>query len=214
MTDTLWFQITSARGPVECQHAVARLLPILSAEAQAAGLHVELIEAQDGEQADTLRSAMLSCSGSSEALGTFTTRWLGSVLWVSKSPFRPHHRRQNWFVGVECFAVPKQPAWHERDLEFSTLRSSGPGGQHVNKTESAVRLLHRPSGLSVVAREERSQAQNKRLALARLAALFLEQGEQNRKSAERQRWDQHNALERGNPVRTFSGPDFRERRDR
>lgn len=212
MTETLWLQITSARGPAECQHVVARLLPILQAEAQAAGLSVELIAAQDGDEGGTLRSAMLAVGGSPEALAGLKTRWVGSVLWVGKSPYRPHHRRQNWFVGVECFGVPSQPGWHERDLEFSTLRASGPGGQHVNKTESAVRVLHRPSGLSVVAREERSQAQNKRLALARLAALFAEQGNQQAAQAERERWDQHNTLSRGNPIRTFTGPDFRERR--
>jgi peptide chain release factor len=214
MADTFWFQITSARGPVECQHVVARLLPILTAEAQAAGLAVELIEAQDGQESGTLRSAMLSLTGASEGLAALSERWIGSVLWTCKSPFRPHHRRQNWFVGVERFAVPQQPVWHERDLEFSTLRASGPGGQHVNKTESAVRVLHRPTGLSVVGREERSQAQNKRLALARLAALLAEQGAQQREDADKQRWEKHNSLERGNPVRTFTGPEFRERRER
>ncbi len=212
MNDTLWFQITSARGPLECQHAVARLLPILVAEAQAVGLSVELIASEAGERDDGLRSAMLSLGGASEALSAFAQRWVGSVLWVCKSPYRPHHRRQNWFIGIESYTVPTQPSWQERDLEFSTLRASGPGGQHVNKTESAVRVLHRPSGLSVVAREERSQAQNKRLALARLAALFVEQAGRSQAAAAQQRWDQHNSLQRGNPVRSFAGPDFRERR--
>ena len=73
--------------------------------------------------------------------------------------------------------VPSQPGWHERDLEFSTLRASGPGATRQQDGVGGC-VLHRPSGLSVVAREERSQAQNKRLALARLAALFAEQGNQ------------------------------------
>ena len=208
----LWLQITSGRGPAECQYVVARLLPLLEAEARAAGLTCELLEAIDGEQSKTLRSAMLSVGGEESTLAAFAARWVGSILWVGKSPFRPHHKRQNWFVGVEHFAIPSQPAWHERDLEWSTLRASGPGGQHVNKTESAVRVVHRPSGLSVVAREERSQQQNKRLALARLAALFEQQEKQSLASADRERWDQHNSLERGNALRTFSGPEFREKR--
>jgi peptide chain release factor len=208
----LWLQITSGRGPAECQYVVAQLAPIAEQEAKALGLGCEPIDAVSGDESKTLRSVLLSLSGEESALSAFAARWVGSILWVGKSPFRPHHKRQNWFVGVERFEVPTAPAWHERDLEFSTLRASGPGGQHVNKTESAVRLVHRPSGLSVVAREERSQQQNKRLALARLAALFEQQGKDQHASAEKQRWDQHNSLERGNPIRTFAGPDFRERR--
>ena len=208
-----WLQITSGRGPVECQHVVARLLPILEAEAQANGIACDLIDAAEGDERKTLRSAMLSLVAEDRGLAAFAARWVGSILWIGKSPFRPHHKRQNWFVGVERFEVPQQPAWHERDLEFSTLRASGPGGQHVNKTESAVRVVHRPSGLSVVAREERSQQQNKRLALARLAALFDQQEQESQASADKQRWDQHNSLQRGNALRTFVGPDFREKRD-
>lgn len=208
----LWLQITSGRGPAECQFVVAQLLPIVEREARAEGIACELIETILGDEAKTLRSALLSLQGEAAALSAFSARWVGSILWIGKSPVRPHHRRQNWFVGVERWEVPEQPSWHERDLEFSTLRASGPGGQHVNKTESAVRLVHRPTGLAVVAREERSQQQNKRLALARLAALFEQQSKDSQASAERQRWDQHNSLERGNALRTFVGPDFREKR--
>lgn len=205
----LWLQLTAGRGPAECQWVVAQLLRVLSKEAQAAGLAVELLEAVPGEEAGTLRSALLSLGGADEALATLAASWVGSVQWVGKSPFRPHHKRQNWFVGVERFDVPLKPEWSERELEFETLRASGPGGQHVNKTESAVRVTHRPTGLSVVGREERSQQQNKRLALARLAAMFAQRGERAQADAVQQRWDQHNSLERGNPIRTFAGPDFR-----
>lgn len=205
----LWLQLTAGRGPAECQWVVAQLLRALTREAEAAGVAVELLEAVAGEQAGTLRSALLSVSGADGALLELVGQWVGSVQWVGRSPFRPHHKRQNWFVGVERFDVPQTPAWSERDLEFATLRASGPGGQHVNKTESAVRVTHRPTGLSVVGREERSQQQNKRLALARLAVMFAEQGQAAQASAEQQRWDQHNSLERGNPIRTYMGPEFR-----
>lgn len=204
---SVWLQITSGRGPAECQWVVARLVPVLVAEAEAAGMQAELLEAVDGDEAGTLRSALLSLAGDgAEALAA---AWLGSVKWSGPSPFRPHHKRQNWFVGVERFAVPEQPVWSERDLEWSTMRASGPGGQHVNKTESAVRVLHRPTGISVVAREERSQQRNKQLALARLAAQLAEREEQAAASADKARWTQHNSLERGNPIRSYTGADFR-----
>jgi peptide chain release factor len=97
------------------------------------------------------------------------------------------------------------PTWNERELSIETLRASGPGGQHVNRTESAVRVTHRPTGLSVLAQEERSQHLNRRLALARLAALLAERAEQQSRAAEDQRWRQHTQLERGNAVRIYRG---------
>lgn len=206
---SVWLQITAGRGPAECQWVVARVLHILCAEAAAAGLAAELTAAIPGERPETLFSVLVSLVG--PAAESLAASWVGGVQWIGKSPFRPHHKRQNWFVGVACFRLPERPQWSERDLEFSTLRASGPGGQHVNKTESAVRVVHRPTGLSVVAREERSQQQNKRLALARLAALLLARDQRDAADAERRRWHLHNALERGNPSRIYAGPEFQRR---
>lgn len=206
---SMWLQITAGRGPAECQWVAARLLPALCAEAAAAGLSAELAAATPGERPETLSSALLSLTG--PGAESFAASWVGSIKWIGKSPFRPHHRRQNWFVGVDSFRVPDRPQWSERDLDFSTLRASGPGGQHVNKTESAVRVMHRPTRISVVAREERSQQQNKKLALARLAALLEARGQQAAADDERRRWDQHNALQRGNPTRVYAGPEFQRR---
>lgn len=205
----LWLQITSGRGPAECQWAVAQALRVLCAEAEAAGLAAELLEAIPGDEDGTLRSALVAVSGA--GADGFAATWTGSVQWIGKSPFRPHHRRQNWFIGVESFTVPEKPRWSERDLEFSTMRASGPGGQHVNKTESAVRVVHKPTGTSVVAREERSQQQNKKLALARLFAALAGAEDQARSDAAAQRWEQHNQLERGNPIRVHTGPKFERR---
>ena len=89
-----------------------------------------------------------------------------------------------------------------------TLRSSGPGGQHVNKTDSAVRATHLPTGLSVKVQTERSQHANKRLARA-LLALKLSMLAEDQASGERaERRLQHHRLQRGSPVRVFRGEDF------
>ena len=93
-------------------------------------------------------------------------------------------------------------------MRIETLRASGPGGQHVNRTESAVRVTHLPTGLSAMAQEERSQHLNRRLALARLAALFAERADKQVRAAEDQRWRQHTQLERGNAVRVYRGTDW------
>ncbi len=166
----LWLQLSAGRGPAECQRVVARLLPILVAEATALGLGTELLEAVPGAAAATLSSALVAVApkvyGSDPA--ALAAGWVGTVQWIGKSPFRPHHKRQNWFVGVESFDLPTQPSWNDRDIQISVLSASGPGGQHVNKTQSAVRVVHVPTQLAVVSRQERSQHQNRRLALARL----------------------------------------------
>ncbi len=94
-------------------------------------------------------------------------------------------------------------------MRFEPTKASGPGGQHVNKTESAVRATHLPTGLSCVAREERCQHRNKELALARLAQTIAGRGAQAEADARRDAWTRHDALERGNAVRVYTGPEFR-----
>lgn len=210
----LWLQLSAGRGPAECQRVVARLLPIVCEEAAALGLSTTLLEASAGQQVQTLLSVLLAVEpkvyGSDpEALAA---TWVGTVQWVGRSPFRPHHKRQNWFVGIERFALPERPDFAERDVEIALLCASGPGGQHVNKTQSAVRVTHRPSGLSVVARQERSQHQNRRLALARLQALLAARADGVAQDAEHERWQEHNQLTRGNAVRVYAGDDYERRR--
>lgn len=94
----------------------------------------------------------------------------------------------------------------EREISYQTLRASGPGGQHVNKTESAVRATHISSGLSVTASDQRSQLQNKKLAAERLLIkLAAWNMEQNMQKAQ-ENWNNHNTLQRGNPVKVIQEP--------
>ena len=125
-------------------------------------------------------------------------------------PARPHHKRKNWFIGVfELPAPPDAPkALAVQDVRFEAFRAGGPGGQHQNKTESAVRATHIASGLSVVARDERSQHRNKALALERIAALLRLQGELQAITAQNDAHAAHDRLERGRPVKRFKGAAF------
>lgn len=202
-----WLQITSGRGPEECCWVVAQLLRRTLDEAAESGLKTHLLEAVPGDRAGTLRSALIAVDGNGAS--DFASEREGAVQWIGTSLFRPHHKRRNWYAGVESIACPDHPAWSERDIKIETMRSSGQGGQHVNKTESAVRATHLPTRLSAVAREERSQMLNRRLALARLARMLEEESERAADQAQKERWGVHNSLERGNPVRIYEGADFR-----
>ncbi len=98
----------------------------------------------------------------------------------------------------------------EKDLVFESFHSSGPGGQNVNKLETAVRVKHKPTGITTVAQEERSQYQNKKLALARLVISLKNYEDKNIGKVKQELWNQHNKLERGNPIRSFLEFPFKE----
>ena len=199
-----YIQITSGRGPVECCRVVVLVMQKIISQAKALGLEATMVEHEDGPHDGCMFSATLAVEG--EDTGILTSGWEGPVLWVAqKNPFRPWHRRKNWFVGVHAFKPLETSKVSERDIAYDTLRASGPGGQNVNKVETAVRATHRPTGISVVASDLRSQSQNKRLALERLMMKLSAMEEDRRQCQTREVWMNHNTLQRGNPVKTFKG---------
>ncbi|RLC19333.1 MAG: peptide chain release factor H [Deltaproteobacteria bacterium] len=202
-----WLQITSGRGPAECCWVVTQAVRRIMEEAAEQSLKVRILEAISGEKPSTHKSALLALEG--ERFSEFVRQWTGTVQWVGKSPFRPHHKRKNWFIGVDQLKLPESRLWSEKDIRIETMRASGPGGQHLNKTETAVRVTLVPAGLSTVAQEERSQHLNRKLALARLAELVRQEENREKLRNQQERWSQHNRLERGNPVRVYEGKRFR-----
>lgn len=205
---TLWLQLSAGRCPAECEWVVGRLAPRLTAELLARGLKVEEIDRTPGSHGGDARSVLLRISGAE--VGAQVADWLGTIQWIGTSPYRPHHKRKNWFVSVAAFAEPAADSWDMAALRIETLRASGPGGQHVNRTESAVRITHLPTGLSTLAQEERSQHMNRRLALARLDALLVARTDAQARDADERRWRQHTQLERGNAVRVFRGVEWKQ----
>lgn len=200
--------LTSGRGPAECRIALEHALDALAREAAAADLGLDCVRGPDPD-GHGAASAIVVLGGAGAA--AFAAPWLGSVQWIAPSPLRPHHKRRNWFIGIVALpATPLQPKpLGPQDVRFEAFRAGGPGGQHQNKTESAVRAVHIATGLAVVAREERSQHRNKALALERLAAL-LHLGAELAAIADRQHTQAaHDAIERGRAVKRFRGPSFR-----
>lgn len=196
-----YLQITSGRGPVECCRVVALVLERILKQAQTRKLKVEIVEKEAGPANRTLLSAVIALEGA--GCDTLVEEWEGTVLWIARSPYRIHHRRKNWFVGVQTFLLSESREATENEICYETLRASGPGGQHVNKTESAVRAVHIPSGISVVASDQRSQWQNKKLATERLLVKLTAWNVEQAMIQAQANWSNHNSLQRGNPVKVI-----------
>jgi peptide chain release factor len=200
--------LTSGRGPAECRIALAHALKAMAREAEAAGLGFDVAEGPDPDGSGPA-SAIAAIQG--DGAEAFARSWAGSVLWTAQSPVRPHHKRKNWYIGVVELGAPaaRPAALDPAEVRFEAFRAGGPGGQHQNTTDSAVRATHRPSGLTVVVRNERSQHRNKALALERLAELLRLGAELEAITDRQQTQANHDRLERGRPVRRFKGADFR-----
>lgn len=197
-------QISSGQGPAECQRFVPLLAQIIRHEATAAGINCHPLS--EIPTKDELRASLRFAVDGAE-LTQFRRAWEGTVQWIWKSTIRPHWPRKNWFVKVSFYDFQADPDQHFRttDLRFETCRASGPGGQHVNTTDSAVRLTHLPSGIVCIASEERSQQRNRTLALLRLQERLNLVMEKKRADQNREMWIDHYRLERGSAIRIFKG---------
>lgn len=202
----MMLQLSAGQGPAECCLAVQQALRQLEKEATQQKVTITVLEALEGPVKGSMRSVLVGLDG--DASTTLTTHWVGSVLWVCKSPLRPKHGRKNWFISCRLFK--DADAVLDSEVTFQACRSSGAGGQHVNKTNSAVHATHLATGISVKVQTERSQHANKRLAKALLAHKLAELREKQVSAQAQERWLAHLQLERGNPVRVFKGERFKE----
>ena len=189
-------QISSGQGPAECGLAVGLFYRQLQKE----GRDIRLIQSVRAKGGKGYSSILFETEEDMRELE-------GSVLWICRSPFRPKHRRKNWFIDVSVLEqLPDTQG--DMKLRFETFRSKGKGGQHVNKVETGVRIIHVPTGISVVSTEARSQHMNKKLAMNRLCDILADMELDNRRREKELAWMEHTRLERGNPVRVYEGMDF------
>ncbi len=200
----LIIQITSGKGPAECCRAVARTQQLMLAQAQQQKINLEILDRVEAEGTDTFKSVTVTAEGKN--LDSFVEEWQGTVQWISPSPFRKQHKRKNWFIGVSVLPLNELPEWKEAEVKYETCRASGPGGQNVNKVETAVRGTHLPSGIQVLAMDSRSQLENKKLCLQRLQAKVMAWQTEKLIVQQQQQWLNHHQLERGNAVKTIRQP--------
>jgi len=197
----IMIQITSGKGPAECCRVVACVQSLMMKQAKQQGVELEVLESKAGNLNRTLLSATMVATGNN--LDAYIAEWAGTIQWIAQSPYRKYHKRKNWFVGVAAFDVQDFMQWNPKDVKLETCRSSGPGGQNVNKVETAVRGTHLPSGIQVIAMDTRSQLENKKLCMARLEAKLLVWQTAQLMEKQHSHWQEHNVLERGNAVKTI-----------
>jgi peptide chain release factor 2 len=174
--------IQAATGGTDAQDWAEMLLRMYLRWAERRGFQADLIEASPGEEAG-LKSATFTIKGEN-AYGTLKAE-RGKHRVVRQSPFDSAHRRHTAFAFVIVAPLLKDDAAleiDEADLRIDTYRASGAGGQHVNKTDSAVRITHLPSGIVVQCQNERSQSSNKQTALRILRSRLAEIREEEREA--------------------------------
>lgn len=173
--------VNAGAGGTDAQDWAEMVLRMEMRWAEKRGFGVELLEVSPGEEAG-LKSATFLVKGEN-AYGLYGSE-KGVHRLVRLSPFDAAHRRQTSFAGVEVSPVVDaidEVEIDEDDLQVDTYRASGAGGQHVNKTDSAVRITHRPTGIVVQCQNERSQSSNKAEAMTMLRSKLLELEERKRR---------------------------------
>jgi len=198
-----YLDIQSGSGGTEAQDWAEMLLRMYLRWCDRKGFHAELMEVSPGEVAG-IKSATVHVSGE-YAFGWLRTE-TGVHRLVRKSPFDSGNRRHTSFAAV--FVSPEvddeihidiNPA----DLRVDTYRASGAGGQHVNKTESAVRITHAPSGIVVACQSERSQHANRDFAMKQLRAKLYEMEIQRRNAAQHALEDSKTDIGGGSQIRSY-----------
>ena len=198
-----YLEINAGAGGTEAQDWAEMLARMYTRWAEQHGYKVQMMEQSEGEQAG-IKSVTLQISGPN-AYGWLKTE-AGVHRLVRISPFDANARRQTSFASVWVYPVVDENIdveVNEADLKVDTFRASGAGGQHVNKTESAIRITHLPTGIIVACQTDRSQHRNRAAAMTMLKAKLYERELEKREAAASAQEDAKTDIGWGHQIRSY-----------
>lgn len=202
-----YVQFTAGRGPVECAAACYVISRKFADEILKINLVPTVVDYESDDEFG-FRSIIFKIDKiANKEIDVIRSKWEGTIKFISiKNSFRPNHKRKNWFIGCNFFDVDDTKITFDmNDIKIDLMRSSGPGGQNVNKVESGVRLTHIPTGIIVKCIMTRDQKQNLKVAKEIMQAKLDLLNNTKEANIKNLFWMSHDSLERGGEVMTIKG---------
>ena len=202
-----YVQFTAGRGPVECAAACYVISRKFADEILKINLVPTVVDYESDDEFGFRSIIFKIDKTTTKEIDVIRSKWEGTIKFISiKNSFRPNHKRKNWFIRCNFFDVDDTKITFDmNDIKIDLMRSSGPGGQNVNKVESCVRLTHIPTGIIVKCIMTRDQKQNLKVAKEIMQAKLDLLNNTKEANIKNLFWMSHDSLERGGEVMTIKG---------